>query len=254
MGDTPESQTHPEDYHAGAYWGARRESPEECARRTALLLNLLAPCDPFLAHWYKPSRSRKDVRKHPLMPPDVPMLTELFRRGVNREKGGPVFEDLGFTFWFGNGGSGADSADLRITCGGYSDAVSNSCVMPLPWKGPNAERILTASVLEGVVRAMALAWEPDWAVATSWHHRKLLAEQVSAGTFVGWVTYFSRHRGTVPPLPAPARIDCVEDKGTLLILTPDRFTASNPEHVALAEQVRELLDRAGLLKPIQPQP
>jgi hypothetical protein len=43
------------------------------------------------------------------------------------------------------------------------------------------------------------------------------------------------------------RIEPVEDKGTLIILTPERFTASNPEHVALAERVRELLDRAGLL-------
>ncbi|NVJ28612.1 immunity 52 family protein [Myxococcus sp. AM011] len=45
-------------------------------------------------------------------------------------------------------------------------------------------------------------------------------------------------------------MELVEDKGTLVILTPERFTASNPEHVALAERVRELLDRAGLLKPL----
>ncbi|GEN05903.1 hypothetical protein MFU01_09400 [Myxococcus fulvus] len=49
------------------------------------------------------------------------------------------------------------------------------------------------------------------------------------------------------------RIESVEDKGTLIVLTPERFTASNPDHVALAERVRELLDRAGLLKPLQSQ-
>ncbi|WXH32803.1 hypothetical protein WA016_06799 [Myxococcus stipitatus] len=58
----------------------------------------------------------------------------------------------------------------------------------------------------------------------------------------------------VPSLPAPVRVELVEGKGTLIILTPERFTASNPDHVALAEQVRELLDRAGLLKPLQAQP
>ncbi|WP_425434244.1 Imm52 family immunity protein [Myxococcus fulvus] len=57
----------------------------------------------------------------------------------------------------------------------------------------------------------------------------------------------------MPPLPAPVRIESVEDKGTLIVLTPERFTASNPDHVALAERVRELLDRAGLLKPLQSQ-
>ncbi len=50
------------------------------------------------------------------------------------------------------------------------------------------------------------------------------------------------------------RIEPVEDKGTLVILTPERFTASNPEHVALAARVHELLDQAGLLRPVQPWP
>lgn len=71
-------------------------------QRTAAFLHLLAPCEPFLAHWYKPARSRKDLHKHPLMPPDLPTLTEAFRRGVNREDGGPAIEELGFGFGFDN--------------------------------------------------------------------------------------------------------------------------------------------------------
>lgn len=249
MAVTPEPLTSPETYFAGAYWGPRKESPEECARRTATFLNLLAACDPFLAHWYKPAKSLKDARKYPLMPPDVSTLTELFRQGVNREKGGPVFEDLGFSFWFGNGGSRADSADLRIKCGCYSDAVPNSCVMPLPRNGPNADRILTAPVLEGVVRSMALAWAPDWAVAMSHEHRDRVDENGDTDLWLGWVTYLARQRGAVPPLPAPVRLVPVEDKGTLIVLTPERFTAANPEHIALARRVCELLARAGLMQP-----
>jgi hypothetical protein len=107
-------------------------------------------------------------------------------------------------------------------------------------------------VLTNVVRAMALAWEPEWAIATSHEHRDLLPQPPRAGAFVGWVMYFSRQRGTVPPLPSPVRVEPVEDRGTLVILTPERFTASNPEHVALAARVHELLDRAGLLGPLQP--
>lgn len=243
--------TYPETYYAGAYWGPRKESPEECARRTAVFLNVLAPCDPFLAHWYKPARSLKDARKHPLMPPDVPTLTELFRRGVNRERGGPAIEDLGFTFWFGNGGGNYDSADLRILCGCYSEAVSNACVLtlPTPGYGASADRVLTAPVLAGAVRSMALAWDPDWAVATSDSHRGLMREPSKGGAFVGWITYLSRRLGTVPPLPAPVRIERVEDKGTLIALTPERLTASNPEHVEQGRRVSELLARAGLIPP-----
>ncbi|RKH40523.1 hypothetical protein D7X55_32025 [Corallococcus sp. AB049A] len=176
----------------------------------------------------------------------------MFRRGVNREKGGPVFEDLGFSFWFDNGGTSRDCAALRIHCGGYAEAFSNSCFLSLPSQGANAERIFTASVLAEVVRSMALAWDPDWCVSTSWDHRELLSDEGRTGTFAGWVTYLSRRRGKVPPLPAPVRIEPVEGKGTLIILTPERFTVANPEHVTLAHRVRELLTRAGLMEPVTP--
>ncbi|WP_347402514.1 immunity 52 family protein [Corallococcus macrosporus] len=242
---------HLETYYAGAYWGARRETPEDCARRTARLLELLSPCDPFLARWYKLTRSLKDARKFPLMPPpDMPTLTEMFRRGVNRERGKPVIEQLGFNVTFGNGGGAYDSADLSILCGCYSKVVPNSCVLSLPTLGrsPNAERVISAPVLTEAVRSMALAMDPDWAVAMSQSHRDI-EDDAQASPWVGWVTYFSRQRGTVPPLPAPVRIEPVEDKGTLILLTPERFTVANPEHVALARRVRELLTRAGLLTP-----
>lgn len=248
MTDTPA----PETYYAGAYWGPRKETPEECAGRTAIFLGLLAECDPFLAQWYKPARSLKDVRKHPLMPPDVAILTELFRKGVNRERGGPAIEELGFTLWFGNGGLKGDSVNLRITCGDYGGANPNCCVMPLPRKGPNVDRLVSAPMLTRVVRSMALAWDPDWAVVTSDNFRRLMSESADAGTFAGWVMYQSRRRGTVPPLPAPVRIEPVEDRGTLVILTPERLTASNPEHVALGHRVGELLSRAGLMQPVIP--
>jgi len=241
---------YPETYYAGAFWGPRKESAEECARRMAHFLNLLAPADPFLAQWYKPVKSRKDARKYPLMPPDSPTLSELFRRGVNREKEGPVFEDLGFRISTDNGGSSGDCAVLRIKCGDYCGASPNSCVLDLPHQGPNAERVLSVPVLTQVVRSMAVAWEPDWAVATSCDHRDLLSEAGDTRDYVGWVMYVSRQRGRVPPLPAPVRIEPVDDLGTLVVLTPERLTASNPAHVALGRRVLDLLDRAGLMQPV----
>ncbi|RYZ42561.1 MAG: hypothetical protein EOO71_07200 [Myxococcaceae bacterium] len=244
--------TYPDTFFAGAYWGPRKESPEECARRTASFLNLLAECDPFLSHWYKPAKSRRDARKHPLIPPDIVTLTDLFRRGANRERGGPAIESLGFGFWFDNGGTGRDCADLRIYCGGYSEVAPNSCFLSLPSQGANAERLFTAPVLARVVRSMAVAWEPDWVAAMSRTHRDVDDEDGKADKWLGWVTYLSRQQGTVPPLPAPVRIEPVEDRGTLIILTPERFTVANPEHIALARRVRELLSGAGLMRPASP--
>ncbi|RKH62907.1 hypothetical protein D7X96_28950 [Corallococcus interemptor] len=249
MTATDEPWKYLETYYAGAYWGVRREVPEDCARRTARLLELLAPCDPFLAHWYKPTRPIKDERKFPLLPSDMPTLTEMFRRGVNREKGKPVIEELGFSITFANGGGAYDRSALSILCGCYSEVVPNCCTLSLPTLGrsPNAERVISAPVLTHAVRSMALAMDPDWAVAMSQAYRELDDPDNKTNAWVGWVTYFSKQRGTVPPLPAPVRIEPVEDKGTLIVLTPERFTVSNPDHVALARRVRELLTRAGLI-------
>jgi len=246
----PTPETYPDSYYAGAYWGPRRESPEECARRAVTFLNLMAACDPLLAQWNKIPKPRGKRRKTPLMPPELPTLTEAYRRGVNREPGGPPIEHLGLTVSAYNDGTGSDYASVSMRCGSYEqNSSANACILSLPSKGENAERILKAPVLAEVVRSMALAWEPDWAVAMSRTHRELDDKEGEADVWLGWVTYLARHRGTVPPLPAPVRIEPVEDRGTLIILTLERFTVANPEHVALARRVRELLARAGLMQP-----
>jgi hypothetical protein len=51
-------------------------------------------------------------------------------------------------------------------------------------------------------------------------------------------------------LPEPVRVQPVEDKGTLLLLTPERLTASNPEHLALGRHVQEVLRARGMLEPV----
>jgi immunity protein 52 of polymorphic toxin system len=108
--------------------------------------------------------------------------------------------------------------------------------------------MVSAPIVASIMGAIAVAWEPEWALSTE----DSLWDQLSGGSrigcFLGWMTYFSRERGEVPALPAPARVEPVDDKGTLVTLTPERLTASNPEHVALAWRVQKLLEERGLLK------
>ncbi|WP_164021318.1 immunity 52 family protein [Pyxidicoccus trucidator] len=237
-----------ETYYAGTYWGPRKESPEECARRMEIFLANLRDVDPAFASWCQPGKSRKDALKRPIEP-NRAGLAKLMLRGKDR-----VFEDLGFRFSAWNGvDDDYDATGFDVHCGGYTDAVRNTCVFTLPGRGPLADRVLTASVLAGLLRASAVAWEPHWGVAASHAHGKLIdARSVKGAPRIGWVMYLANHCGAVPPLPAPVRIEPVADRGTLIVLTSERFTATNPEHAALAERVWELLDRAGLLKPVQP--
>lgn len=231
-----------ENYYAGAYWPGRRESEESYAQRAAVFFRRLAALDPTLTQWFEQARSREAALASKFTPePDT--LLGLFRKPKYRRGAG----DILFAAW--NGESEASSV-VSFSCGSDSPHVGDRCTLDVPSTKQVGERLLTAPNLAQVLRAMALAWEPDWGIATSSAHRDLVSEFADAGTFVGWVMYFSRARGVVPSLPSPVQVEAVEDKGTLVVLTPERFTVSNPEHVALASQVYELLERAGLLQPL----
>jgi hypothetical protein len=236
-----------ETYYVGSYWLARPESAEACAQRAERFFHLLGHCDSAWTRWYETANSFEEARKLRFTT-DAASFQKLFAREENH------FGDR-FSFGLWTGESQEETSTVDGTCGSSSQRVTSTCVLTPNDEGSVGERVLTAAIMTEVLRAMALAWEPEWGIATSSAHRELAVKGFPyAGTFAGWVTYFSRLRGTVPPLPAPVRIEPVEDKGTLVILTPERFTASNPEHVALAARVHELLNRAGLLGPLQPWP
>lgn len=234
-----------ETYYIGAYWGARQEDAEACARRLAALVQSLAPMDSLFASWFKGAKSLKESLKRPLEL-ELPSLQKYVQSRIMRDSARKPMEDMGFRVGLWNGAQGGNDAWLSIACGGYSEFMSNRCLLEAPYEGPGSERVLTAPFQVQALRAIATVWDPDWGVGMSHAHRDII-EAKCPDVLVGWVTYLSRRLGRVPPLPAPVRIEPVEDQGTLIILTPERFTASNPEHVALAERVRELLDRAGLL-------
>ena len=233
-----------EKYYMGAYWPGRVEPVESYARRAELFFRLLAPSDSTFNRWFEKAGSRAEALKSSFVP-DEASLHDLFKKKYRRDGAG-----VAFSAW--NGEPDGASTGVRLSCGSTSPLLGDLCVMDLPTRGDVRERVLTAPVLARVLRAAALAWDADWGVATSMAHRDKVSEFAVPGTFVGWLMYLSARRGAVPPLPAPVRMEPVEDKGTLIMLTPERFTAANPEHVSLAEHVSGLLDRAGLLKPVQP--
>jgi hypothetical protein len=161
----------------------------------------------------------------------------------------------GFALDAWNGDPTTNATTTNFLCGSSSRWVSNVCVLnpPDPARNPSGERIVTASTMAQVLRAMAVAWEPDRGVVMSHAYLELLRQAGKLPAVkVGWITYLSRQRGVVPPLPAPVRVEPVEDLGSLIILTPERFTAENAAHVELAARVREQLDQAGLLAPPAP--
>jgi hypothetical protein len=242
-----------ERYYVGAYWGPRKETALECARRAELFFLMLARCDPTFAQWYRGGRGApRELPGYPVRP-EVQEWEQLFLRGRNRtDVGKKVIERLGFSEIVWN----AKKEDTRVElhCGEYSPwGPGNTCLLYPPAEGPARERILSAPVLAEVLTSVATAWDPDFAMASSTEMVRLVQKR-KREVRVGWLTYLSRRLGTVPPLPAPVRIEPVGKLGWLLVLSPEPMTASNPEHVAFTARVRELLDRAGLIERPEPEP
>ncbi|HEX5754168.1 MAG TPA: immunity 52 family protein [Archangium sp.] len=238
-----------ESYYLGTYWLARRETAEACARRTEAFFRLLAPCDPSLSQWFEKGWTLEEALAHRCELDAASIATEFSQQEWKEGR----FAGEGFSLRLWNGELHEAASSMSLLCGDASVWVSNLCLFNPPAEGPAAERVLQAPILARILRAMAVAFEPEWGIATSHElHERVAPESTEGGTFIGWLTYFSHRRGPLPPLPSPVHTEPVEDKGTLVILTPERLTASNPAHVALARDVSERLARAGLLTPLRP--
>ena len=73
-----------ERYYVGVYWGVRKESAAQCARRLQSLLTALVPVDPLFARWFQQGRSRKQALQRPV-PDDAAAITELVERNMMRD-------------------------------------------------------------------------------------------------------------------------------------------------------------------------
>jgi len=217
------------------------ESAEQCARRAETFFHLLSRCDPDFTRWFEKADSRKKALQLQFEPTQETFLRFFKKRGYRLGK-------VGFSFgsWTGHledkrGGM------VRFTCGSEAVGGANNCLFELPEEVPGTERVLTVPVLTEVVRAMVVAWEPDYGGVFSDAYQQARNQPVGH-PYTGWLMYLSHRRGRVPPLPEPVRVEPIEDKGSLLILTPERFNGHEPRDAALADDVRASLDKAGLLK------
>ncbi|MBN1206335.1 MAG: immunity 52 family protein, partial [Myxococcaceae bacterium] len=176
-----------ETYYAGSCWLARPESAEACARRAARFFHLLGRCDPAWTRWYEPAGSFKKARER-LFPTDAENFQRLFAQEEHQ-----IVDGFSFHLWTGD--NLQETSGIDGSCGHSSLHLPSTCVLRPYDEGPIGERVLTAHVMTEVLRANALAWDPEWGVATSEAHRDSVTEKAKPGTFVGWVMYFSRLRG-----------------------------------------------------------
>lgn len=159
------------------------------------------------------------------------------------------FAEGGFIFQVWTGPmEGTHGVSASVTYAGTATHVSSSASMVFPLEPLGGERLLTREVVAGVMRALAKAWEPDWALATSVELWRQLSLGAKTDTFVGWMTWVPRAHGAVRHLPDPVRAEEVEDKGSIITLTPELLRSDDSEHLVLARRVQRSLEACGLLR------
>jgi hypothetical protein len=232
-----------EPFYLGAYWGARRETVEECAERLADCLESMKRCSSLMGAWAtKPGRG-----VHPVTvcgADDVGALRDLLRAGTNqRDADGSAIAELGFSLALWNGNREMPIG-LSVTCGAWTTApgVMNSFVIDLPTPAAGAELYDIETAL-ALMRATVAAWQPDWATLTSYE----LADALDAPPRVptlGWITFLG------DPRPVPARaLSGRSEKvpGGALLVSADQVQQADATKMM---RLRDELQSAGSLTPI----
>ncbi len=139
----------------GVYWGARKESKEECAQRLKAFLRVLAQQSGGLAHWFKKTSSRKAAAKAaPIDCDTVESLLKAHRRDI----GGDVITELGFSFEAWTGFDTKTVASLAMKCGSYSQVVGNYLVISF------ADSHNLPENLEEILQTAVSTFDPDHGV------------------------------------------------------------------------------------------
>lgn len=240
-----------EKYYLAAYWGGRKETLDACVGRTFQCLSKLADFDDSFSRWYRRDRSRKNAFRQPITL-DFESLKILLAGGRNkRDFDGSVISELGFRVGLWNGAIDSESMGLNLLCGSYSNSphIVNSFVINLPEEGDSAKRLLNTEFLRELIAVVVRSWEPEWAVVNSTEYRNLHGTNSPKKPTVGWLFYLASFPDNLPKLPTFADRTAVGDRGQILTLTEERFTVTNSEHIALANQLQKVLNSSKELAP-----
>jgi hypothetical protein len=223
------------------YWRRRSETVRACAERYARWLRDLERIEPFFATWYRQGWSRRDAVKEKVTP-TADYIEPILAASPIFSRSKPGWYKA---FWTPGSVKGGD-AKVEVSCGDDDLHALNTAHIELPHAGPAAKRIATREVMLPLFEYSIRAWEPHDGYVKSFQYWKNLPPRGPGVIWGGWMIYFSREAGRIPPLPAPAEIIPVDNLGHIIVYTPEPFREEDPEHIAWANHLSELLSKAGL--------
>ncbi|MCI0738941.1 MAG: immunity 52 family protein [Gemmataceae bacterium] len=224
------------DLYLGAYWGARRESIQQCAERLCRFLSTLSKQDQLFSRWYRPIKHKNEVKSE-LKFKKNEELVKLFC-DLRKEKD-DIDCVLGHSAQMWNGEEHSHFAGLSITCGLYSShpGLSNVCLVYLPADLPGLRK---PEKLVPVLSGAATHWEPEWGGIVSTTSRNVRNLPIS-GPFADWIFYASKDYLPMETIPNDLRVYPVGGLGKIVVMKQEPVDASQPEDLARIESAEMAL-------------
>jgi hypothetical protein len=226
-----------DNFYVGAYWGPRKESALDCAKRLSNCLSQLGVAHPTLASWHPKGASRAAASgaSVSVVPED---LAQLLARGRNRrDVDGSVIEELGFSAGLWNRKSVAVA--FSVTCGSYLSigSIMNSFVIQLPAPEAEALELYEPRIAQAITYSLVDSWDPEWATWASFSMREVQGQ--SSAPIFGWLTYLGAQ------LASNASVDTVLPPGADLTNRSTGIVIKASENVmeASGERVLEVREK-----------
>jgi hypothetical protein len=241
-----------------AYWRPRADSAHDCAVRLGRMLEGFAKTHRAFSYWNRKAHSRAAANRPAwAMPPDIHELTQVFEKGrVHKDSPRIPWPGMGFHVSAWNGRDPPYGASLSVRVGADTDlrSIPNTVDLRFNRAGPDNGDLINADTLRPALLSVAIAWEPDYAVAVPWTYwPRSFGDDGYPMLRSGWMTYLApRYASRVVPPPA-AIVEPVPNGGMLLLATEEQFDMENPAHLAAADAIQAVLSPLQEMIPPTPQ-
>jgi hypothetical protein len=157
---------------AAAYWGPRKESSEDCARRAVLFFGLLAKSSPLFVDWFERAWS-KMLATTPIEISEADIVKRFEKSNLSHKN--KMNEErrpgLGFSLGAWNGRvDEREAGGIMIGCGRFSKYLNNAVVLDLPTSFTESPDIAIKN--SHILQALVESWEPDWAAVYDVNNKK----------------------------------------------------------------------------------
>jgi hypothetical protein len=228
-------------YSVLAYWGPRRESPEESAPKLLATFKALSEIDPALVYWLVDAHKGKPALASSL---DVDAAARWIAKGQNRSEVRQLpIPEFGYLFYASNQTkSGPRYLAFDGKLGGYIKApiLTNYVCLAAEPLGPSNEDIINFRIFKSVLVAFVTIWNPTWcqAVPTDLLDITSRIDRVRHRPRLGggWITYLAAPFAQKIAPPRSTKCEALKG-GILMVAAEETFLADNPEHVAIAREI-----------------